>query len=284
MAVTSKLDLVLARSPYRLKAKQDIRGDTAIRPFSASGLPLDTTNLDAAIDQAVSDAGLSHPVDPSLKLYSASADEVRGTLALGSLRYARGVTSNPTRAAHLLAVKSSSSMSLRYYSQPQIYDSDGRPSGVVHGIDEHGGHVTAESYPFLIDTEVIRIHTVLDSDPSSAIAGKKSTVNSAAITLAEVCGAAASGFQYPAYCLWFRGARIEPIDVGTSIRYVVDYTLLSTISPGFVQQMLFQIGDTASGARILSISNTIGEVAIIINFVFPPKLGSLTGALPCHTP
>jgi len=264
---------------------------------------LDGTTFQDRINQAITtaqtDAGTAHPNDPTLPLFSVTAGMFDDTRAVtrASYRYIPGL-STPTQEAWKTYNSRTGTRQLRYYSRHHQRDANNRPdangpANFILPVLLNKVQWSLSARPFQIKTEHLYFQTVLDADPRPDLSPLIDTVNSASVSISGLFRRGVGGAvvdpaldqsrTFGAHQLWFHGFQTNPVETADGLKWPTVMHCEHTEAPGFVQEDMLGFGSSVSGLFVVG-AVSVSSFAVIVRYVFPRKIGDLTGKLPVHTP
>lgn len=187
--------------------------------------------LKTAVDHAVTLDGTTHPQNSSLQLKRATALRIDAHITRVQMVYGYGASSVPTATADQLTRSDSGYYTFKSWKLPTTFDANGRPSG-DYNFEAPSETESRRNPPrpiyLQLPQQVVRIRTVLASNPTNAVLTKLGRTNSDAVTYA--------GKTYGALTVRFDRLWIEPIEIDGSVRYQVEYTMVFRLAK-WVQEL-----------------------------------------------
>ncbi len=183
--------------------------------------------IQSAVMSEYAAAGPVHPQDGTLRLRAVTGVRISPSAVKVYLRYGRGAGSVPIATADELTRSDSGYMTFKTWHKPTTFDDVGRPYGPLNfpwTTSAMSGLTADQKYllkpePIYIQMpfQVVRIQTVLPTNPTNTVIHLLGYINSDKVTYA--------GKEYDEYSVQFQRLLVDPIEEDDAISYRVEYTM-----------------------------------------------------------
>ena len=224
MAPSVKFHVFRGTRVYR--GVDDRERDHAQVRASVTGLGNSTSDNTDAIEQAISDAGLTHHSETGLPLASVRHTKYSRTKGRAVLDYRRGPSADPTQPAFSIAeeLDAGDERQKVWYDQDGNkitnfpYESNNRPLSATLRLPVFNVRV-----PFVLDQHPI-------ADQNTDILARHGATNLDSVVI--------NGVSRPQFTLMFMGTSIRAIDTRNGIRYAGEY-VYQYLASGWTEKRLF---------------------------------------------